>query len=677
MMSTSLSDRDPSSPARLVPGDLVTTRLFFFLTTVLAAAALPQLLERGKFSGQVYASYSAQWLALLSLAVLIALANLTLLILSWSSATRISTPWFTKVRQLANRNAFLWVIAFILLWIAYVLLILNRYQKHFTDFLPQVWLFFLVCGMGALFLQMVWKGTTFFWAFLFTSVLYGAGIKAIGYLPEISSIPFSLSWSEGSRFYYASLPFAHWLYGFDIPLSSLHPSRYLLQTIAFLAPQAGILFHRFWQVALWLSMSFLTGLVLVRRVQRASILVTLALALWCALFFLQGPVYYHLLVVAMLVIWGFDRHRFWKSLIFVILASLWAGISRVNWFPVPAMLAATLYMLEKPFCEGKSVTTRRGWLPMAASYFWPPIIWGLAGGLAALLSQAVYVLVSGQKEIAHFGTSFSSPLLWYRLFPSPTYPMGVLLAVLLVTLPLIILIAGNWLKNRVYWHPLRILGIFTVLIIFFVGGLVVSAKIGGGSNLHNMDAFLVLLLVTGTIIGAGSFASETGDSPLIWRPWPLLLVIVLVPVIYNINVGDPFAERDYAQADYDLNKLNGYVQQYAPKGEVLFITQRQLEVFGQIPGVRMVPDYELITLTEMSISNNQEYLNRFNSDLKNHRFALIVTSLDRQVLKDPAQASFAEENNAWLEHVVLPLDQYYREEMVFDTQGILLLVPKD
>ena len=34
-----------------------------------------------------------------------------------------------------------------------------------------------------------------------------------------------------------------------------------------------------------------------------------------------------------------------------------------------------------------------------------------------------------------------------------------------------------------------------ILLIFFAGGIVVSVKIGGGSNLHNMDAFLVFLLV--------------------------------------------------------------------------------------------------------------------------------------------------------------------------------------
>jgi uncharacterized membrane protein YhaH (DUF805 family) len=33
------------------------------------------------------------------------------------------------------------------------------------------------------------------------------------------------------------------------------------------------------------------------------------------------------------------------------------------------------------------------------------------------------------------------------------------------------------------------------LLILFVGGLLVSMKIGGGADIHNMDAYAVLLLV--------------------------------------------------------------------------------------------------------------------------------------------------------------------------------------
>ena len=65
-----------------------------------------------------------------------------------------------------------------------------------------------------------------------------------------------------------------------------------------------------------------------------------ALVAWAFCYLLIGPVYYHLLVAALLVLWGYDRRHPWRTTLVVLLASIWAGISRINWFPVPGMLAA-------------------------------------------------------------------------------------------------------------------------------------------------------------------------------------------------------------------------------------------------------------------------------------------------------------------------------------------------
>lgn len=670
-------DKAFASLAAPVLSDLATARLFFLSICGLAAAALPQLLERGKLSGHTLGSYSALWLILLGASLLLALAGLALLVIAWSGAREPFTRLALSLRQYLAKRRFLAVLGALAAWLIYVLIVLYRYQRQFVDFVPQVWLFFLFAGAGAFFITALWRKTTYFWALLFTVVVYGAGVKALGYLPDISAYPFSLSWSEGSRYYYASLPYSRALYGTQFPLSFLHPSRYLLQSMAFLAPEAGIYFHRLWQVVLWLALSFLTGLVLARYFKTDRLLIKLAGAAWAALFVLQGPVYYHLLVCVILVLWGFDRDRFWKTLVFVLLASIWAGISRVNWIPVPAMLAATLYLLEKPFCASRPAgQVAQGWLAGAARYFWPPLVWGGAGVAAAIAAQAAYVPLSGHQDASSFGTSFQSALLWYRLFPSPTYELGVLPAILLVSAPLLILIGGNWLHGREHWHPLRVLGITVMAGMLFVGGLVVSTKIGGGSNIHNLDAYLAILLVVGGMIGMGNFGSETGGWARVWRPAPLMLALVLVPVIWNLNIGDPFVKRDFVQAAYDLNKLNNSVQEFAGKGEVLFITQRQLEVFHLVPDVRVVPDYELMTLTEMSISNNQAYLDHFYQDLQDHRFALIVADRQESTIKDPRKDAFAEENNAWVNNVSTYIQKYYQEELFFDTQGIQLLVPK-
>ena len=67
------------------------------------------------------------------------------------------------------------------------------------------------------------------------------------------------------------------------------------------------------------------------------------------LFFFQGAVYYHLMVCVVLVLLGYKKDKPLRTLIFVLLASVWAGISRVNWMPVPGLLAVALYLLDTPF----------------------------------------------------------------------------------------------------------------------------------------------------------------------------------------------------------------------------------------------------------------------------------------------------------------------------------------
>ncbi|MCK7481599.1 MAG: hypothetical protein M0C28_33795 [Candidatus Moduliflexus flocculans] len=60
-------------------------------------------------------------------------------------------------------------------------------------------------------------------------------------------------------------------------------------------------------------------------------------------------VYYHLEVMVILPLLFVSVKKPWQTLLVVIIASLWAGISRVNWFPMPAMIAIAIYLLEVPF----------------------------------------------------------------------------------------------------------------------------------------------------------------------------------------------------------------------------------------------------------------------------------------------------------------------------------------
>ncbi len=164
---------------------------------------------------------------------------------------------------------------------------------------------------------------------------------------QISADPFSLGWSEASRYYYASLFFGPKLYGAWFPLPILHPTRYLLQALPFIFTGAPIWVHRLWQSILWLGLTYAGAWALARRIAWRRSSLTLWVTLWLGLFFFQGAVYYHLMLPALLVLLAFDPSRSRRSLAIVVLASMWAGVSRVNWIPVPGMLAAALYALER------------------------------------------------------------------------------------------------------------------------------------------------------------------------------------------------------------------------------------------------------------------------------------------------------------------------------------------
>ena len=73
--------------------------------------------------------------------------------------------------------------------------------------------------------------------------------------------------------------------------------------------------------------------------------------------------------------------------------------------------------------------------------------------------------------------------------------------------------------------------------MFFGGGLAVSVKIGGGTNLHNLDAYMVLLLVATAELGFGRFAPPKGGKaakPLV-VPWGMLFNFVVAGFVRTIE----------------------------------------------------------------------------------------------------------------------------------------------
>jgi len=567
-------------------------------------------------------------------------------------------------------------VLYILSFVIFPLFVMELASQRLANIPLRLIVFCLLAFGASLLFIRAWPGQSLVTAIVLTTLGYGALYKLACFVPDVSSYPFSLGWSEASRYFYASLWLPKQIYGFFVPPSVLHPSRYLLQALPLLIPHSPLWLSRIWQVALWVITASLASWLLARRLAstkpKRPLVVTLSLIFWAFLFIFQGPVYYHLLVVVILLLWGFNPNRFWRSLVLVLITSLWAGISRVNWLPVPGMLAAALYLME----------VRSAGKPLHP-YLVPPAVWVLAGTGIAYASQSAYQLWSGNPT-AWFGSSFSSDLLWYRLWPNLTFPLGILPSAVLVSLPLVLLVILRLANRWKEYHLVRLLGLAAILLVLFVGGVIVSVKIGGGSNLHNLDAFLTLLLVIGSYFYFNrvqpdqiSQLSQRASHVLPSSGEGILIAAALViPLYFTLTVGGALPHRDYPAAQSALQTINSATQQAVKNGgEVLFISQRHLLTFDYVQNVSLVPDYELVFLMEMAMSGNTAYLDAFHADVSSRRFAMIVSE-PLVIQYQGRNHGFGEENDAWVKQVSEPVLCYYEPSLNLDTVGLVLYTPR-
>jgi hypothetical protein len=551
------------------------------------------------------------------------------------------------------------VIPFPILWYANI-----DFFGHGGDaFFRFMWLFWwLVLGQAVGF-----KLTTrLSWTVSFAFALLIDGVLSQIYITflSVTNYPFSVGWSEASRFYYGSLLFSKSLYGVNLPLSVWHGTRYFLLAIPFLIHGLPIWTDRLWQVLLWLGITSLTSWLFVRRLKPPEWTTALIIGGWLFLYLFQGAVYYHLQVCVIIILLGVSSKHPWRSLVAVIVSSFWAGMSRLNWFPVPAILAITLYLLEEPFSQAGQF-----W-----RYIFKPALWGVVGLATALLGEGFYIAISGNTDLKAFGSSLTSALLWYRWFPSPTNPIGIIPGTLIVSLPLFILIYLSVRKHLNNMHPLRQAGLVVMLLILLVGGLVVSTKIGGGGDLHNMDAYMVMLALIGVYFMCQRVEPEAPSTSQFGAvTWPVIALLLIVPVSFTLSrITRPFTYNKAGAAE-DLAVLRESVQSYSKSGEVLFIYQRQLLTFGMIPNVQIVPEDEVVSLMEMAISGNKPYLDKFYADLASHRFAAIVAS--RQNL-GVETGDFIEESNVWTRLVAQPLLCQYKPAVTLTFSNIQVFIPR-
>ena len=484
----------------------------------------------------------------------------------------------------------------------------------------------------------------------------------------IIDYPFSLSWSEGNRFYDYSLVFGESLYNYPghivNPYSS--PGRYGLWGILFLWQGLPIWVHRLWNLVL-LTLPVLIFAALLTRKLKPAVLRYGAL-LWITLFLtVLAPLHPPFVIAsAIAILFAFDESLL-KRGISLAVASYYAALSRWTWAFAPAAIGVLIdLMLYYPKRTGPL------WRRLLPSFLLAAV--SLVAGLIPSINQ-YFSIVQGETLAS------DQPLLWYRLLPNDTLGPGVLFLALRYTLPLWIILGWWILSSRAQWDWVQKLAISGALIGFFAIGLVISTKIGGGGDLHNLDMFLVTLLVV-TVLWLTSL--DLSSLQIRWPAWAVGLIAFLIFwVVYPFTPLHPGSDHhprlDLAnekKVSEAFSAVSDDVAKFARSGEVLFMDHRQLLTFNYLPAIPFVPEYEKKYMMDQAMANNAGYFQAYYQDLAKGRFALIVTEPLRTKRREELGGPFSEENDAWVLWVSNPTLCFYEPLYVSTDVNIELLVPK-
>jgi hypothetical protein len=491
-------------------------------------------------------------------------------------------------------------------------------------------------------------------------------------LCQVTSYPFTLFWSEGNRFFDYSVLFGRYRYiiaAGDKIKAFITWGMSLPWALPFILPNLSIGAFRLWYQLVWILPTAFLGWTVAREkdLKSQAVLTGLVFATWTFLFLDQGPIYTPLILAAILTVLAV-RAKLPLGCFLVLLAACYARVSRWTWAYGPGLWAGMLALLivEKP--SFKKADLHKLIKPVALG------VSGYIGGqiLGPIAKHFTFPTV---KLIPNVVTATSrQPLLWDRLFPNPTYAPGILYGLLWACLPVVILLAAliitkawktNWMQNM------------TILIIagaFLTVGLIASVKIGGGSNLHNLDNFLVTMVLV-----MGAAVSRLLRERFALENHPLLLVLTCIALIAPMTYGLQGGARLNLPAQDEIQKtidtIQNTVSEFKNKGEILFIDQRQLLTFGLVENVTLVDDYEKKYMMDQAMANNKEYFKGFFKDLQAKRFALIVNEPSNYVIRG-SESSFGEENDAYVNWVTAPLLCTYEPIYTSREIGIELLVPR-
>lgn len=655
------------------------------------------------------------WIGKFTLTWGIALGGIMALgILSFSLG--LATLWFPK--QLENFNQKLADWRDYLRWLRWpLILVLAIIPAKVLLYIP---LGFKLVGTGfrlAIFLVVVFvsgilatrkKGVLISWPGILASAIFiGSVFVFAREFVSVTDYPLSLTWSEGNRIWDYS-----WLYGrrlYDYPVNQkfeayIDIGRQSLWGLPFLLPNVSIAGVRFWS-ALVLTVPYALFGWMAFRPTRDKLRLWFWVGMWVFLFIYQGPIYTPLVLSAILVA-GARRKPLWVALPLIYLAGYYAELSRLTWMVAPAMWAVMVALVDSVSNEDNRLAFQdwaravafglagflggvglvRGWRRVSVT------LSRVADARALNSTDATSNLVQTPPAVTYTDTADAveavssvgsstfltdQPLLWERLWPNPTNGLGIVLGLVLATAPLVLLLiylvwSKKWSLN--IWQKLAMLG---VLSAFLGLGIIISVKIGGGNNLHNLDMFLI-----GLIFAAGLAWERSGrrllvdiDSQNITIKVVLLLACLIPAFMPMVDV-TPLELPLQEYVDMTIELLQVETEHVVSQGgEVLFMDQRQLFTFGQIQAP-FVPEYEKKKVMDRALAGDIVYFEPFYKDLAEQRFGLIITDPQRIRYADEEE-QWGAENDAWVQWVTEPLYCYYEPKYSKDKTAVWFFVPRD
>ena len=505
-------------------------------------------------------------------------------------------------------------------------------------------------------------------------LLAGTGHAIFYKLSQVTNYPFTLYWSEGNRFFDYSTLFGSFRYilanGERIKAFTTWGMQ-LPWALPFVNPGLTIGFFRFWYQSMWILPTFALGLVAARQIKtgRRSLFLTVVFASWTFLFLDQGPVYAPLVIGAILTVIAV-RAKLFPGILIIFAASYYTRNARWTWSYAPGLWAGLLALLaiEKPSFS------KQGLKDLVK-----PVTLGIAGYLGGHLIPSLSNSINSSTDLAllpNRSPTSRQPLLWDRLFPNPTYPPGILWALVWAVLPVILLLGILVLQKKWRTNWLQNLALLIIPGGFLVVGIIASVKIGGGSNLHNLD----MLLMSLALIASSAFEfiiQKNGNASKLSPLASIILFIVLVsPVTFTLISGERLSLPANEKISEALDTVQNKMERYSQQGEILFIDHRQLLTFNLVNNVPLVDDYEKKYLMDQAMANNEKYFSTFYKDLADKRFALIVNEPSNLVIRG-SEYSFGEENDAYVKWVTIPLLCAYEPLYTSPETSMELMIPRN